>query len=70
MARSTDAMPPPEISKAKQIASNAIGNSIPLGAKNMGQCTPIIAVSIVQAMRNAPTRVNSPRNTKNAADEF
>ena len=36
-AISTEAMPPPEISSAIDIAPSASGYSIPLGAKNAGQ---------------------------------
>ncbi len=64
MARSTDAIPPPEIIKARDIASNDIAYSKPLGAKKVGQCTPITAVSIVQAIRKAPTLVNNPIKTR------
>src|SRR5688500_3523426 len=57
---SKDAIPPPEIRSEKDMASRANGYSIPLGAKKAGQCTPKIAVIMVQATKKAPTRVSSP----------
>ena len=73
-ARSTEAMPPPEIKSAIDIAPSATGYSMPLGAKNSGQWTPKTAVIMVQSMKKAPTRVNRPnmirmlpRNSDNAA---
>ena len=63
-ARSTEAFPPPEMSNAKVIARSARGYSMPrFEAKKLGQCTPMIAVSIVQAIKKAPTRVSNPRKT-------
>lgn len=63
--RSIEAMPPPEIMSASDIANNAIAYSYPPFwiEKPAGQRTELIAVAIVQAMRNAPTRVSSPRKT-------
>jgi hypothetical protein len=62
--RSTDAGPPPAIKSANAIPSIATASSIPAGAKKAGQRTPVIATSITQAIRNAPTRVNSPSSTR------
>jgi len=56
-------MPPPEINSARQAASRERGYSIPLPPKKAGQCTPMIAVSIVQAIRKAPTRVRNPKSS-------
>src|SRR6266478_2606866 len=64
-ARSAETAPPPEISNASAIASSARGYSKPLLlAKNLGQWTPITAVSITQAIAKAPTRVNRPRKPR------
>jgi hypothetical protein len=60
MARSIDAIPPPEIRRASDIASSDIGNSIPPGAKKLGQWTPMIADSMTQKTKKAPTLVSSP----------
>ncbi len=37
---------------------------MPLGTKKRGQCAAAIAVTIVQAIRNAPTRVSNPRKIR------
>src|SRR6266508_3339257 len=75
-ARSIEAMPPPEIKSARHIANNARGYSYPplLAKKPDGQWIPIIAVSITQTIRKAPTRVSRPskinmppRSSENAA---
>ena len=62
-ARSIEAAPPPEISKASEIARSARGYSIPLLPKKLGQWTPMTAVSMTQAIKNAPNRVSSPKNS-------
>jgi hypothetical protein len=62
--RSTDACPPPAINSASALPTHASGSSIPVGPKNAGQCTPMIAVSITQVIRKAPTRVSNPSNTR------
>ena len=60
----SEAVPPPEINSARQIATNARGYSIPFGTKKPGQCFAAIAVTIVQRMRKAPTLVNKPKKSK------
>ena len=60
MVRSIDAIPPPEIRRASDIANNDIGNSNPPGAKKLGQCTPMIAESMTQKIKKAPTLVSNP----------
>ena len=64
IARSAEAIPPPEINSARDIASKDIEYSMPVGIKKVGQCTPTTAVSIVQKIRNAPTLVSNPRKTR------
>jgi hypothetical protein len=64
MARSIDAMPPPEIKSARHIASNDSGYSNPFGMKKPSfQWTPMIALSMTQAIRKAPTRVSNPSSS-------
>ena len=71
-ALSTDACPPPEIRSPRAIASSAKGYSYPRFAakKPPGKCTPTTAVSIVHAMKNAPTRVKKPRPMSRPPSEF
>jgi hypothetical protein len=49
------------INSERLIASNVTGYSIPAGAKKpLFQWTPTTAVSIVQKIKKAPTRVSNP----------
>src|SRR2546421_7301656 len=40
------------------------GNSMPPGLKKLPQCLPTIAVTITQAIKNAPTRVKNPKSIR------
>ncbi len=60
-----EAIPPPDIKSASDIAKSASGYSIPLlEAKNAGQCTPRTATPIVQARKKAATRVSKPKKSR------
>ena len=61
--RSTDACPPPVISRDRAVPRNATASSIPAGGKKAGHRTTI-AVIITQTIRNAPNRVSNPSRTK------
>jgi hypothetical protein len=62
--RSTESCPPPAMSSARQTARSTIGYSIPAGAKNPGQCTAKTATIMVQASKNAATRVSKPNSSR------
>lgn len=63
-ARSIDAAPPPDIKSATHTASNVTGNAEPCGTrKPTFQVTPVIAVSMTQKIKKAPTRVRNPKSS-------
>ena len=61
--RSTEACPPPAIKSASALPRQASASCIPAGPKKAGQSS-LIAVTITQVIRKAPTRVNNPSSTR------
>lgn len=62
---STEAIPPPAIKSPRAMPSSDRGYSSPLLlAKNLGQCTPKMAVAMTHAMKKAAGLVKKPRMTR------